>query len=384
MDIERRIYLIKKFLDRTLLPEEKREFDAWLGEDERNVRLLNRIRDRKEVVERLEFYSRLDDGWENIRREAGLGRTYRKVWGTWMKYAALVAVVFMVGYAVIEFIPGKQGGLPEDELTGQIHPVSHRAVIELANGERLLLGDSLDLKRRKVDGADLQEDAEKLVVCEDGESPDTDRGSHKIIVPRGGEYQVVLPDGTKVWLNSESRLDFPAVFGKNERVVRIEGEAYFEVTHKKDCPFKVVTEKMAVRVLGTEFNVNTHEGQAVTTLASGSVELVVGKQTYRMKPGEQSVVGDGKVDIREVNIREFVAWKDGVLVFRNRRLEEVLNTLARWYDVDVFYQNEKVKDLHFTGNIRRHTAVKEVLLFLEETELIKFEIQGKTLVVSEK
>ena len=387
MDIEHRIYLIKKFLDHTLTSLEEEEFQLWLKADRRNADLVERICDRKETGERMVFYSRLQESeeadWNLICRKAGVESKRKKLYLRMIQYAAVVALVFGVGYAAVQVFSLKQVQTVAITSADSIVPGVHRAIVELADGESVILGDSLNLQSRKFEGGELLEMRSELVIAADSTGLNKS-GNHKIIVPRGAEYQIVLADGTRVWLNSDSRLEFPAAFGNRERVVKLAGEAYFDVVHDAGRPFRVQTDQATVQVLGTSFNVSTYGGVNQTTLVSGSVELNLAQRSYRLKPGEQGVVQHGRVEVKEVNVREFVAWKDGLFVFRNRRLEEVLTTLGRWYDLQVFYQNERLKDLHFTGNIPRHASVGDVLVFLEETELLKFEIKGKTLVVREK
>lgn len=387
MDIEHRIYLIKKFLDHRLTPAEEEEFQLWLKADQRNVGLVERICDRKETSERMEFYSRLQESeeadWNVICRKAGVEGKRKRLYLRMIQYAAVVALVFGVGYAAVQVFSLKQAQTVAITSADSIVPGVHRAIVELADGECVILGDSLNLQSRKIEGGELLETRSELVIAADSAGLGKS-GNHKIIVPRGAEYQIVLADGTRVWLNSDSRLEFPAAFGNRERVVKLAGEAYFDVVHDAGRPFRVQTDQATVQVLGTSFNVSTYGGVNQTTLVSGSVELNLAQRSYRLKPGEQGVVQNGRVEVKEVDVREFVAWKDGLFVFRNRRLEEVLTTLGRWYDLQVFYQNERLKDLHFTGNIPRHASVGDVLVFLEETELLKFEIKGKTLVVREK
>lgn len=387
MDIARRIYLIKKFLDHTLNRDEEEEFQLWLKEDQRNADLVDRICDRKETGIRMEFYSRLQDSeeveWNGICQKAGVGNRHKR-WSLLMiRYAAVIALVFVVGYAAVHVFSLKQAQIVAVTPLDSIVPGAHRAIVELADGECVVLGDSSNLQSRKFEGGELLETKSELVIAGDPAGLNKD-SRHKIIVPRGAEYQIVLADGTRVWLNSDSRLEFPAAFGSRERVVKLAGEAYFDVKHDAECPFRVQTDQATIQVLGTSFNVNTYGGVNQTTLVSGSVELNLSQGSYRLKPGEQGIVENGHVEVKEVNVREFVAWKDGLFVFRNRRLEEVLTTLGRWYDLQVFYQNERVKDLHFTGNIFRHASVSDVLVLLEETELLKFEVKGKTLIVKEK
>ena len=198
-----------------------------------------------------------------------------------------------------------------------------------------------------------------------------------IVVPRGGEYQLILPDGTKVWLNSDSKLEFPNTFVGDERRVKLAGEAYFEVAKNKAKPFRVEVDRVEVVVLGTSFNIHAYDEAVKTTLVEGAVKLNVAGKAYSLSPGFEANVDQGGVKIVKSDVYEQIAWKDGRFVFREKRLEEVMSILSRWYDFEIFYQNAAVKDLHFTGNIPRHTTINEVLKFLERTHLVHFSAFGK-------
>ena len=204
-----------------------------------------------------------------------------------------------------------------------------------------------------------------------------------ITIPRSGEYKLVLSDGTKVWLNSDSKLEFPNTFVGDERRVKLAGEAYFEVAKNKAKPFRVEVDRVEVVVLGTSFNIHAYDEAVKTTLVEGAVKLNVAGKAYSLSPGFEANVDQGGVKIVKSDVYEQIAWKDGRFVFREKRLEEVMSILSRWYDFEIFYQNAAVKDLHFTGNIPRHATINEVLKFLERTHLVHFSVVGRTVIVSE-
>ncbi len=195
---------------------------------------------------------------------------------------------------------------------------------------------------------------------------------------------MVLADGTEIWLNSCSSLEFPARFSGDERRVRLlSGEAYFEVAKNAGKPFIVEAQGKEVRVLGTAFDVDIYEGEFATTLVTGKVEVSTGEKEYLLSPSMQLRMADGRTELRKVKAEDFAAWKDGVLVFRKQRLEKVLAALARWYDIEVFFQKEELKDLHFTGILERHGGVEELMDFLGRTGSVKFTLNGRLLMVLE-
>lgn len=206
---------------------------------------------------------------------------------------------------------------------------------------------------------------------------------NELIVPLGGECYVILDDGTRVWVNAGSRIKYPVRFSKKERVVSVKGEVYFDVT-KDGRPFVVETDLGKVNVLGTSFGVRAYEKEAVlTTLVSGKV-MFTGKkgESVTLSPGEQAVASlTGTLTTREVKVEEYVGWKDGWYIFKEKRLEEVMHTLARWYDVSVFYQSPKVKEIQFTGNLKRYDSIHTFLEVLAASEEVKYKIDGNVVIL---
>ena len=201
-------------------------------------------------------------------------------------------------------------------------------------------------------------------------------------VPRGGEFAMKLSDGTMVYLNSETNLRYPVQFHGEERRVILSGEAYFDVT-KSDKPFIVEVDDYEVRVLGTRFNVQAYKGESFeTTLEQGSVEVEVNARVVLLKPGEQAVVTeDGELSKQKVDVHRYTAWKDGQFVFDDERLEDVMNTVARWYDIKVFYRNPEVKDIRINGNISRYKDFSVLLEKIEKLEIVYFDIKENVITV---
>jgi transmembrane sensor len=206
--------------------------------------------------------------------------------------------------------------------------------------------------------------------------------------PRGGEYQLTLPDGTKVWLNAESKLEFPSNF-KNvkQRIVRLSGEGYFEVAKlSTHVPFIVKTGKQMLEVLGTHFNINSYpdEGSVKTTLLEGSVRIWSQKGQYEvvLKPNEQSVLtGSSPIQVKEVDTDEALAWKNGDFIFNNDELESIMRKVARWYDVEIVYTEPPSKSMHFGGMVSRAKNISGVLNIMQSTGLVSFEVQGRKITV---
>jgi len=206
---------------------------------------------------------------------------------------------------------------------------------------------------------------------------------NEIITPRGGTYQVVLADGTKVWLNADSKLTFPQQFAKAKREVTLIGEAYFEVAKSKDRPFVVRTAGQEIAVLGTSFNVAAYEGELSeqTTLVEGKIVVATSQNTHQLSPGEQALIKANEITIGKVDTAPFVAWKSGFIAFNEETLEHIMGDISRWYDVDVHFEGVD-KQLRFGGTVSRYANVSEVLRRLELTGQVHFKISERRIVVT--
>lgn len=202
-------------------------------------------------------------------------------------------------------------------------------------------------------------------------------------IPRGGEYKLVLADGTTVWLNSESSLKYPVHFAGEQREVWMEGEVCFDVAKNEKQPFVVHANKAEVTVLGTLFNVEAYsdEKTVTTTLVHGKVQVVQGSESYVMEPDEQVVIDEGRFTVKKVVAEDFVRWTSGVFSFTGTSLETIMDKLARWYDVEVFFQDSSLKDLHITLEVRRYDNIADILTKMEKMGLIQFDISNRTIIV---
>ena len=205
-----------------------------------------------------------------------------------------------------------------------------------------------------------------------------------IRVPRGGEYKLFLSDNTEVFLNSDSEIRFPVKFGKGKRDVFLRGEAFFVVTKDASRPFVVnANDKMSVEVLGTQFNLQAYPDDAFveTTLNEGAVRVFNGKQGVRLRPDEQAVYDEGKFTVRKVDASSYSAWKEGRFMLLNHSLENIMIRLARWYNIDIFWENPEVKEYHFSGELARYEDFTEILRMLELATRVHFEVKDRTVFV---
>ena len=205
---------------------------------------------------------------------------------------------------------------------------------------------------------------------------------NKVNVPRGGEYQLTLSDGSKVQLNSMSSIRFPVQFAQDCRLVELEGEAYFEVS-KTGQPFIVQTKGMKIEVLGTTFNISAYANEEYqTTLVSGSVKVQTENGSNRiLKPSEQACItpGSNQINVRNVDTAFYTSWIHGKINFKDQRLDGIMKTLARWYDMDVVYENEATKELRFGCYVNRYNEITPLVKLLEQTGRVTVTVEGKTI-----
>ncbi len=303
----------------------------------------------------------------------------------WIKRIAVAAsVIGMMCAGYYLYVNNKkQNHLTTRIFKNDVKPGSEKAVLVLANGQKIVLDTARNgtisnqgnIKVIKING--------KIAYNGTGAN-EAEITFNTIYTPRGGRYQVELPDGSQVWLNAASSLRFPTSFKGSERRVEITGEAYFEVAKNKQMPFIVKVNASEVRVLGTHFNINAYsdESTVTTTLLEGAVQFTNGSSVYTLKPGDQaelSTTGQVKL-LQDVDLDNVVAWKNGLLHFENEDIKTVMRKLSRWYNIEAVY-NTNVKD-HFFAEIPSKSNLSEVLKALELTGKVKFGIDGRTIVIN--
>ena len=377
--------MIYRKIEGKLSENEEVRFNIWLKESREHQEYYKRM---QKLYERENVWEisgeEVREAWHTFEQQMkGCRQTTRKrhlVWG--MSVAASVIVVFCSYWFM--YHPTTR----EEMAVQKIIPGQYSAVLEMADGKMYRLGEerySLQEKtgnRIKIDSAFLS-----YLPTDDVRVVAHEIVYNKLSIPRGGEYRIELEDGTKVWINSASRLQYPVVFSGDTREVYLEGEAYFEVRRDSSRPFIVHAGQQKVTVLGTSFGITCYGNEVndYTTLVSGkvNVELEQGKQAFMLEPGMQVEYNkvSGMVRERRVDVAEFVAWKEGKYVFKQKRLEDILSTLSRWYDFEVFYQNSEMKEVLFSGELRRFDDFNYLLRLIERTSDVKFVIDKKVVQV---
>jgi transmembrane sensor len=265
------------------------------------------------------------------------------------------------------------------------NPGGNKAILTLADGSKIVLDDAVNGTIAKQGEIRINKASDGSIIYDIPVIAELKTGTtfyNTIETPKGGKYQIILPDGSKVWLNSVSSLRFPAVFNGKERNVELTGEAFFEVAKNKEKPFIVKTNAMNVMVTGTQFNIMAYsdEKYSSTTLVEGSVNVSNVNGDMVLKPGEQVVSNHGaKLSKSIVDVEQNIAWKNGLFQFSNSDMRTVMNQISRWYDVTVEYR-DSVPEKHFGGYISRDSKLSQVLKMLELSG-VKFKIEEKKIIV---
>ncbi len=265
----------------------------------------------------------------------------------------------------------------------KVLPGSEKAILTLENGQKLVLNETNSFKNEKAES-----DGKSIVYNSKNKTKEI--AYNELSIPRGGEFFIQLADGTKVWLNSESKLKYPINFekGKLRKVELLYGEAYFDVSSSeknKGARFRVVTQGQEIEVLGTEFNIKAYKSDnfIATTLIEGRVAVTHIDSSVILKPAQQAIVinTDSNIVINTVDVDNEIAWKNGFFSFEKQSLSEILKILSRWYDVTIVYEDEAKKNFMFSGVLKRTSNIKELLINIEKTERVVFEIEGKTIMI---
>ena len=307
---------------------------------------------------------------------------------SWIAAASVVVIAGVSAWILLSQEPD----VDNLSVTEKFEPGKAIVTLEMASGLKYRL-DTLSsvVRNNRVNVAFDNNDGVLKIKEQDSlaDGATKEIGYNTVNVPYGGTYTVELCDGTKVYLNSGTTLEFPSRFDGKVRSVILKGEAYFDVARNVSKPFVVEVDEMKVKVLGTSFNVKSYvdEPGVYTTLVEGSVAILRdGQPEKKIKPGEQAYYnkGVGTLSIAEVDVKELTSWKDGVFYFKDIALEEILRIVSRWYDLEVFYMNQGAKSVIYSGKLPMYSSVEDVLRKFEISGDVRFELKGRTLTVFDK
>ena len=380
LDIAR---LFAKKLADGLDEEETRRLEQWLAESPRHAAEWERLRQEvapggRSVELQREGARLVERRWREFRQRVMGGR--RRLWMRTMRYAAIVLVpLAAAAYLWTMFHPAE----PATEAETPIVPGTFRAQLTLDDGRTVALDSAAFRSIGQLPEATVEVADRVLTYTRSDHAAPAEVKYNMLEIPRGGEYALQLADGSRVWLNAETQLRYPVAFTGTERRVELTGEAYFEVSKDAARPFIVRANGVDVRVLGTSFNVAAYGAEVVTTLVEGRVAVEAGSERVTLEPDRQAVWDGKQMEVRQVDASNYGLWRKGIFYFEDRRLEEILDALARWYGVELFYVNPETKDMRFTVEIKRYENIDAILRRIAQTERVHFGVSGRTVTVQE-
>ncbi|MDR6784105.1 transmembrane sensor [Pedobacter africanus] len=325
--------------------------------------------------------------WTAVKQQISIRPSYR----LWQKFTVAATIILCVGLAFYFYPESGNTSTPQHVKTERIIAGGSKAFLTLSNGKRIALTEADNGNLAEQSGIKITKTASGTLLYQ----VTAQAGQHNsrpdyntIETPKGGEYQLILPDGSKVWLNAASALTFPANFtGLKERRVELSGEAYFEIAKNKNAPFVVKSARQELKVLGTHFNVNayTNELATTTTLLEGSVKILKPGKTTNiiLKPGQEASVDSAEIKVYETDAEEAIAWKNGLFVFNEENIRSIMKKISRWYDVEVVFKGN-MDNIYFVGNYSRSKNLENLLKNIELTGKVHFKIEGRRIEVIAK
>lgn len=370
-------YLLNRYRTGQASQEELQELGVLLQEDWDQI-------DPRQPADHINWRQMLEAIKQKDRRETpvrGLNRS------GWLRVAA--AVLLLTGAGTVAYLYKKRPVKPTVAYKTYARPIvpgGSKAVLTLSGGRQIIL-DSTASDTVLTEGADVVANANGSLAYSRSSATDTGVVYNTLSTPRGGQYRLTLPDGTKVWLNAASSIEYPTAFKGKDRTVTVSGETYFEVAKNARQPFMVRYGKMSVTVLGTSFNVNAYPDETGirTSLIEGSVKVSRGDNTTLLTPGQQAIVdtGQGIRVARMSNPALVIAWKNGYFSFEKADIPTVMRQLARWYNFDVVYENGAVPTDSFWGDLKRDANLSDIFAVLAKSG-IHFTIEGNKVTVLNK
>lgn len=370
MDNKNAKELIDKYLDGKCNPEETAIIETWYNDISRqeNVSFIPDYKTRQREIRNLLPVSK------KINRKLLL----------WPGIAAAaVLAILIVGY---NFYNAKKD-LNQADIVSDIKAGGNKAFLILNDGKKIVLSDVREGNLIQKAGLTIRKTRDGQLVYTVSDNTSAAAGFNVIQTPAGGQYQVVLPDGTKVWLNAASSLRYPVIFNDKDRKVELTGEGYFEVAPDKLKPFKVKTNKQEVIVLGTHFNINAYSDEEAvkTTLLEGSVKIRPYQSSIAqilLKPGQQAILAGSLTNVIPADSESALAWKNGDFIFKGEDFKSTMRKIARWYDVEIVYETPVANDLIPGGWISRSKNISAVLDIIESTGMVHFKVEGRRVTVT--
>ena len=380
-------YLIAGYIRKTLTDPEAQELDDWVNASDQNMQLFEDLTDERNIEANLNWMDKVqtEHTYKQLQDSGAFAKRARmKTRVVWLAAASviLIAGTFFIYQFTTYNKPVNQPIATFDST--MLQPGGDRAILTLSDGSVIDLATVKNGTIQDGDGSHVSKPVDGELVYDQDSLAFTRSYLHTLSTPVGGQYQVRLPDGTKVWLNAASTLKYPAQFNSNERRVELNGEAFFEVAKNEKQPFRVMLNDSAlITVLGTHFNVMSYQNENAKeiTLVEGRVSVKKDNRTEELNPGMQAqITGKNISTINGVDTEEVTGWKKGLFVFHDASIESIMRQVERWYDAKVVYQGE-IKQ-QFNATIPRNEPLSKLLHLLDLNGYVKFKIENKTIYVS--
>lgn len=381
--------LIRKSISGEITLEEKKQLENWLNESARHRALFEKY-NNPAFLSSVDLEKDMKDSQEAylnfMKRLQSKNTVHRFAWNKYV--AAAVLIAFVSVSAITVYLYNNQ----ESHSPSEIATISGRQVdaapadstdilLITASGEKIPVQNSQ--KMLSVSSGSIKIGDESIEDRIQAKASNSEVVYNTLKILRGKRFKMQLSDGTLVWLNADSEITFPSSFDGKERKVLAKGELFFDVTEDKVNPFVVETPTGKIRVLGTAFNMYCYKDEVtMTTLVRGKIAYSLGTDSVILTPGQQCVVEDSRLSVREVDTYEYISWIDEVLVFKDKELNDIMNSLSRLYAVDIYYEHPELKRLPFTGSFKQYENLDKILRMIEECGLIHIKRDGNTLIIS--
>lgn len=385
-------YLISRHRKSELTDQEAADLANWLEQSPKNRQLLDELTDEQSIRTHLTYlyqkHVNTDEAWNRVEQKLEITHKPKEKHVSYRLLPWAAAFIAIAGGAWLFHVyrqtplspaipPAVVAASSEKNLPG-----GNKGLLILSDGQQVQLGnDSVSLTDQA--GAIITAREGGLVYHPEDASQNERLAYNTLVVPKTGTYHLILPDGTKVWLNALSTLKFPVKFSADERRVFLAGEAFFEVAHNPAHPFVVtVNDRYEVKALGTAFNISSYQSYFKTILAEGSLQVSVDGDSKLLKPAEQVIWQNGVLAHAAADIEEATAWRDGYFYFNGKPITAVMDDVARWYDTDIQWSDDNIPTNRYSGSVSRYVKLEEVLRILHKASGLQFKLDGQTIVIS--
>lgn len=381
-EITRFILLSKK---QKLNDNDALALSEWVSASEENEAMSRYLSDLYDDSEVSGLYQSIDlkAGYRKISSKIQGDKTIHRNISAYRKWIAAAAII---PFLLISYVWINSNKHNDFQSFNDIKHGGPKAVLEINNIGKIVLQADKTEKIRNKNGIVIGEINNNTFICSKF-IPENNESS-TMAVPAGGEYKIILSDGTKAWVNSESRLQYPYAFNIDKRSVKLDGEAYFDVVKNEKQPFEVITRNAVITDLGTKFNVCSYANDDFEqiTLEEGLVSVKYNGQEFKLEPGMQLKIDtkNNKAEVNTVDVNQYISWKDGLFRFQEMNLSELTNKIQRWYGIDFAFKDESCRNSRFTGAVSRNTGFKDFIGLIESTTDVKFELKNNKINVKKK